>query len=76
MAIEISDFNAPNPANHADANHLIPARPETVAAFIGRATRGPLNDPIVVASFDEFRRIFGGHGSVGYLSTAVQQYFQ
>jgi len=76
MAIEISDFNAPNPANHADAKHLIPTSPDTVAAFIGRATRGPLNDPIVVASFDEFRRIFGGHGSVGYLSTAVQQYFQ
>lgn len=76
MAIEISDFTAPDPATSADSNHLTVQRPETVAAFIGRAVRGPLNDPTVVGSFEEFRRIFGSHGSLGFLSAAVQQFFQ
>ena len=76
MAIDISDFTAPDPASSVDAKHPIPSKPETVVAFIGRASRGPLNEPVVVASFDEFRRYFGGHGPLGFLSVAVQQFFQ
>jgi hypothetical protein len=76
MAIDISDFTSPDPAKSVDAKHPIPARSETVAAFIGRANRGPLNEPVIVAGFDEFRRVFGGHGSLSFLSTAVQQFFQ
>lgn len=76
MAIEISDFTARDPAISADAAYLLRQQSETVAAFIGRASRGPLDEPVVVASFDEYRRIFGGHGGLGYLGVAVQQYFQ
>jgi hypothetical protein len=37
----------------------IDASPETTAAFVGRALRGPLNTPVLVKSFGEFRRRFG-----------------
>jgi len=76
MAIEFSDCSAARTDNSFDANTLIPQRTETLTAFIGRATRGPLNDPVIVTSFDGFRRIFGNHGPLGFLSHAVQQYFQ
>ncbi|MDH3418769.1 MAG: hypothetical protein OEQ25_12295 [Gammaproteobacteria bacterium] len=76
MAIDISDPSAPGPPSSFDANRFIPPRTECLAAFIGRAHRGPLNEPVVIASFDAYRRIFGGHGQLGFLSTAVQQYFE
>ncbi len=76
MAIDISDSSAPGPASSFDANRFIPPKTECLAAFIGRAERGPLNEPVVIASFDAYRRIFGGHTPLGFLSTAVQQYFE
>lgn len=76
MAIDISDSSAPRPASSFDANHFIPPRTECLTAFVGRANRGPLNEPVVIASFDAYRRIFGGHGQLGFLSVAVQQYFE
>lgn len=76
MAIEISDSSAPGPATGFDADRFIPPKIDCLAAFVGRANRGPINEPVVIASFDSYRRIFGGHGQLGFLSTAVQQYFQ
>ncbi len=76
MAIEISDSSAHGPASSSDANRFIPPKTECLAAFIGRANRGPVNEPVVIASFDAYRRIFGGHGQLGFLSIAVQQYFE
>lgn len=41
----------------------------SVAAFVGRALRGPVNEPIAIANFDEFERVFGGlwvDSSLGY----------
>jgi len=76
MALDISGFTASDPAKSADANHPIPQTAETVAAFVGRTSRGPVNDPIIVSSFEEYRRNFGGHGSCGFLSVAVHQFFQ
>jgi hypothetical protein len=76
MAIDISDSSAPGQASSFDASCFIPPRTECLAAFIGRANRGPLNEPVVIASFDAYRRIFGGHGQLGFLSVAVQQYFE
>src|SRR3982750_3203162 len=32
----------------------------SIAAFIGRAGRGPANEPVRVQSFAEFERAFGG----------------
>lgn len=53
------------------------ARPTvTVAAFIGRTERGPVDEAVSISSFDDYRRVFGGHSSVGFVSHAVEHYFQ
>jgi len=44
-------------------------------AFVGRTLRGPVNRPVILASFAEYQTVFGGlwqPSSVGY---AVEQYF-
>lgn len=76
MAVELSDFSTSGPERQFDGNGPIPLFAATVTAFIGRTQRGPLDESIQVGSFEEFRRIFGGHSSLGFLSYAVQQYFQ
>lgn len=48
----------------------------SITAFIGRALRGPVNDPVRVQSFGEFERRFGGLWRDSTLSYAVQQFFQ
>lgn len=48
---------------------------ETTAAFVGRALRGPLNEPVLLTGFGEFRRRFGDVWSRSSLGPAVQQYF-
>jgi hypothetical protein len=50
--------------------------PETTAAFVGRALRGPLNQPVLVQSFGEFGHRFGGSWSRSSLGPAVKQFFE
>ncbi len=49
---------------------------ETTAAFVGRALRGPLNEPVLVSGFGEFRRRFGDIWSRSSLGPAVRQFFE
>jgi hypothetical protein len=49
---------------------------ETTAAFVGRALRGPLNTPVLIESFAEFRRRFGGTWHRSSLGPAVEQFFE
>ena len=49
---------------------------ETTAAFVGRALRGPINEPVLVQSFGEFRRRFGDNWSRSSLGPAAQQFFE
>ncbi|HLU05273.1 MAG TPA: hypothetical protein VKZ91_01855 [Woeseiaceae bacterium] len=49
--------------------------PETIAAFVGRALRGPLNTPVLLRNFAEFRRRFGGIWPRSSLGIAVEQFF-
>jgi Bacteriophage tail sheath protein len=49
--------------------------PETTAAFVGRALRGPLNSPVLVANFGEFRRRFGDVWGRSSLGPAAKQFF-
>ena len=49
---------------------------ETTAAFVGRALRGPLNIPVLVKSFGEFRRRFGDVWSRSSLGPSVKQFFE
>ena len=48
---------------------------DSMAAFVGRALRGPLNTPVLVESFGEFHRRFGGIWQRSSLGPAVKQFF-
>jgi phage tail sheath protein FI len=47
-----------------------------IAAFIGRALKGPVNEPITVRSFADYNRVFGGLWQPSTLSYAVEQFFE
>jgi len=49
--------------------------PTSVAAFIGRALRGPVNEAFVVNNFGDFERSFGGLGTDYPMSYAVNDFF-
>ena len=44
-------------------------------AFVGRAMRGPVNDPVAVQGFADYERTFGPLWEPSMLGYAVQQYF-
>jgi hypothetical protein len=44
-------------------------------AFIGRALRGPVNDPVVITSFADFERRFGGLWVDSMMSYAVRDFY-
>jgi hypothetical protein len=76
MAAEI-DF-APatvRAAPRRDNSSPIELSAPTVAAFLGRTERGPLNEPVAIGSIEEYGKVFGGHCAYSFLSHAVQQYF-
>ena len=45
----------------------------SIAAFVGRALRGPVNQPVVVNSFGDFEREFGGLWAGNSLGYAVRE---
>ena len=47
----------------------------SITAFVGRAARGPVNDPIRIQSFSDYVRVFGGLSELSTMSYAVQQFF-
>jgi phage tail sheath protein FI len=47
----------------------------SITAFIGRALRGPVNEPVRITSFADFERVFGGLWSESTMSYALQQYY-
>src|SRR5262249_38679651 len=47
----------------------------SIAAFIGRALRGPLDQPVRVQTFAEFERAFGGLWVDSTLGYAVAHFF-
>lgn len=53
----------------------IPPITSTVAAFLGRAERGPASEPVEIHSVDDYRRVFGGHCTFSCLPDAVQHFF-
>jgi uncharacterized protein len=55
--------------------HAITGVATSITAFIGRTTRGPLNEPISIFNYGDYERLFEGL-SVNYpLSYAVQDFF-
>jgi phage tail sheath protein FI len=59
----------------ASMDQPIDACPETTAAFVGRALRGPLNTPVLIKNFGEFRRRFGDVWGRSSLGPAAKQFF-
>jgi phage tail sheath protein FI len=47
----------------------------SVTAFIGRALRGPVDDPVLVSSYADFERTFGGLWVESDMSYAVRDFF-
>jgi len=60
----------------APMDQPINTAPETTAAFVGRALRGPVNTPVLVHHCGDFRRRFGDSWSRSSLGPAVQQFFE
>src|SRR5262245_7353625 len=74
MASEPFDFTSA-PATAAAGAEVIPLTTPTVAAFIGRTGRGPVNEPVRIKSFEQFSRIYGGQTAFSFMSLALQHYF-
>ncbi|HYJ39958.1 MAG TPA: hypothetical protein VEW08_04150 [Steroidobacteraceae bacterium] len=48
----------------------------SIAAFVGRTLKGPVNEPVPVRSFSDYSRVFGGLWQPSTLSYAVDQFFE
>jgi uncharacterized protein len=48
----------------------------SITAFIGRAARGPVDEPITITSYADFERRFGGLWRGSVLGFAVRDFFQ
>ena len=58
------------------AGHAIERVATGITAFVGRTLKGPVSQPVLVASFAEFQQIFGGLWQPSTLSYALEQYFE
>jgi uncharacterized protein len=47
----------------------------SIAAFIGRALRGPINEPVLINNFSDFERRFGGMNVDYPMSYAVRDFY-
>jgi phage tail sheath protein FI len=56
--------------------HTITGVATSITAFIGRALRGPVDEPIIINSFADFERRFGGLWVDGMLGYAVRDFYQ
>jgi hypothetical protein len=76
MAVDIDFAFAQGRAGpRRDSPSAIPVIAPAVAAFLGRAERGPVNEPVALSSADEYRKVFGGHCAYSFLPYAIQHYF-
>jgi uncharacterized protein len=55
--------------------HTITGVATSITAFIGRAKKGKLDEPVLIQSFADYERKFGGLWADSTMSYAVQQYF-
>jgi phage tail sheath protein FI len=58
----------------SDVRTITPVETATTA-FIGRALRGPVNQPLVINSYADFQRVFGGLWLESKLGYAVNHFF-
>jgi uncharacterized protein len=48
----------------------------SITAFIGRALRGPVDEPVTISTFGDFERIFGGLWTESHLGYSVADFFR
>jgi len=48
----------------------------STTAFLGRAQRGPMNDPVTISSVADFERLFGGLWTHSTLGFAVRDFYR
>ncbi|HSS22532.1 MAG TPA: phage tail sheath C-terminal domain-containing protein [Pyrinomonadaceae bacterium] len=48
----------------------------SITAFVGRAERGPVNEPTTINSFGDYERAFGGLSLLSTMSYAVRDFYQ
>ncbi len=56
-------------------SHPIAGITTSMTAFIGRAKWGLVNEPIIISSFMEFQRIFGGLWKKSNLGYSAMDFF-
>ena len=49
--------------------------PTSIAAFVGRAWKGPVDTPVTVSSLADYERMFGGLWTGSSMSYAIAQFF-
>ena len=59
----------------AGSDQPIARLPTATTGFVGRALRGPVNQPVRVRNFAEFQQVFGGLWQPSMLGYAVEQFF-
>lgn len=75
--VEALSENTPDQARApAGSEGAIERAPTGVTAFVGRALKGPVDEPVVIASFAEYQKIFGGLWQPSTLSYAIEQFFE
>ena len=47
----------------------------SITAFVGRAARGPTNEPVTITSYADFERVFGGLWKESTLGFAVRDFY-
>src|SRR5438034_2678638 len=47
----------------------------SITAFVGRALKGPVNEPVLIHSFGDFERMYGGLWRLSAMTYAVQQFY-
>jgi phage tail sheath protein FI len=57
-------------------NYPIAGVQTSVTAFVGRTLRGPVDQPLLIQSFADYHRRFGGLWQSSTMSHAVSQFFQ
>ena len=60
----------------AGSQGAIERAPTGVTGFVGRALKGPIDEPVAINSFAEYQRVFGGLWQPSTLSYALEQFFE
>ena len=73
--VEQIDSQIPLAENHGSLR-VIARAATNIAAFVGRALKGPVNEPVPIRSFADYTRVFGGLWQPSTMSYAVEQFFE